>query len=146
MYTAYIVYAELFYIRGISIWGFFGCAEKSPLSDTRGKPYRDKQFWISNAEDWYIQQGEAEYFISLGETAASEVFANKPHLFCDNFFNQAIDEQSIIHLPATVKRIMDSWTHQSGFPVITLNASTGIVKQEPFYLERVENQTLLSHK
>nr|XP_038953136.1 aminopeptidase Q isoform X3 [Rattus norvegicus] len=57
----------------------------------------------------------------------------------------AIDEQSIIHLPATVKRIMDSWTHQSGFPVITLNASTGVVKQEPFYLERVENQTLLSH-
>lgn len=57
----------------------------------------------------------------------------------------AIDEQSIIHLPATVKRIMDSWTHQSGFPVITLNVSTGVVKQEPFYLERVENQTLLSH-
>ena len=41
---------------------------------------------------------------------------------------------------------MDSWTHQSGFPVITLNVSTGVMKQEPFYLGKVENQTLLTHK
>lgn len=66
--------------------------------------------------------------------------------FVINFFNQAIGEQSIIHLPATVKSIMDSWTHQGGFPVVTLNVSTGVVKQEPFYLEKVENQTLLKHK
>ncbi|XP_028633056.1 aminopeptidase Q [Grammomys surdaster] len=57
----------------------------------------------------------------------------------------AVDEQSIIHLPATVKSIMDSWTHQGGFPVITLDASTGVVKQEPFYFEKGENQTHLRH-
>lgn len=59
-------------------------------------------------------------------------------------FQMAIDDQSKILLPATVKSIMDSWTHQSGFPVITLDVSTGIMKQEPFYLGKVENQTLLT--
>ncbi|XP_036888172.1 aminopeptidase Q [Sturnira hondurensis] len=60
-------------------------------------------------------------------------------------FQMAIDDQSKIVLPATVKSIMDSWTHQSGFPVITLNVSTGIMKQEPFFLGKVKNQTLLTH-
>ncbi|XP_004640661.1 aminopeptidase Q isoform X2 [Octodon degus] len=60
-------------------------------------------------------------------------------------FQMAIDDQSKILLPATIKSIMDSWTHQGGFPVITLNVSTGVMKQEPFYLGKVENQTLLTH-
>ncbi|XP_023447130.1 aminopeptidase Q isoform X2 [Dasypus novemcinctus] len=60
-------------------------------------------------------------------------------------FQMAVDDQSKIILPATVKSIMDSWTYQSGFPVITLNVSTGIMKQEPFYLGKVQNQTLLTH-
>ncbi|XP_066130213.1 aminopeptidase Q [Saccopteryx bilineata] len=60
-------------------------------------------------------------------------------------FQMAIDNQSKIVLPATIKSIMDSWTHQSGFPVITLNVSTGIMKQEPFFLGKVQNQTLLTH-
>ncbi|KAL4678611.1 hypothetical protein H8957_007963 [Semnopithecus entellus] len=59
-------------------------------------------------------------------------------------FQMAIDDQSTVILPATIKKIMDSWTHQSGFPVITLNVSTGIMKQEPFYLEKVKNRTLLT--
>ncbi|XP_038188055.1 aminopeptidase Q [Arvicola amphibius] len=60
-------------------------------------------------------------------------------------FQMAVDEQNIIQLPTTVKNIMDSWTYQGGFPVITLNVSTGIIKQEPFYLENTENRTLVSH-
>ncbi|XP_053423121.1 aminopeptidase Q [Nycticebus coucang] len=60
-------------------------------------------------------------------------------------FQMAIDDQSKILLPATVKTIMDSWTHRSGFPVITLNVSTGVMRQEPFYLGKVKNQTLLTH-
>ncbi|XP_062943936.1 aminopeptidase Q [Cynocephalus volans] len=60
-------------------------------------------------------------------------------------FQMAIDDQNKILLPATVKGIMDSWTHQNGFPVINLNVSTGDMTQEPFYLEKVENQTLLTH-
>lgn len=66
--------------------------------------------------------------------------------FSDYFLKQAIDDQNTVVLPATIKTIMDHWTHQSGFPVITLNVSTGVMKQEPFYLEKVKNQTLLTHK
>ncbi|KAK2118206.1 hypothetical protein P7K49_005093 [Saguinus oedipus] len=66
------------------------------------------------------------------------------HLFVSAL--KAIDDQSTVTLPATIKDIMDSWTQQSGFPVITLNVSTGIMKQEPFYLEKVKNQTLLTNK
>ncbi|XP_008047122.1 aminopeptidase Q [Carlito syrichta] len=61
------------------------------------------------------------------------------------YLQMAIDDQSTILLPATVKSIMDSWTRQSGFPVITLNVSTGVMKQEPFYLEKFKNQSLLTH-
>ncbi|KAF3821456.1 hypothetical protein GH733_009498 [Mirounga leonina] len=60
-------------------------------------------------------------------------------------FQMVIDDQNKILLPATVKSIMDSWTHQSGFPVITLNVSTGAIEQEPFYLGKVKNETLLTH-
>ncbi|XP_039108534.1 aminopeptidase Q [Hyaena hyaena] len=60
-------------------------------------------------------------------------------------FQMVVDSQSKILLPAPVKSIMDRWTHQSGFPVITLNVSTGAMKQEPFYLGKVKNQTLLTH-
>ncbi|XP_055980688.1 aminopeptidase Q [Sorex fumeus] len=59
-------------------------------------------------------------------------------------FQMAIDDQSKIVLPATVKDIMDSWTHQGGFPVVTLNVSTGIMKQEPFYLENRGLKALLT--
>ncbi|XP_049628695.1 aminopeptidase Q [Suncus etruscus] len=51
------------------------------------------------------------------------------------YFQVAIDNQSKTVLPATVKDIMDSWTYQSGFPVLTLHVSTGVMKQEPFYRE-----------
>ncbi|XP_032698138.1 aminopeptidase Q [Lontra canadensis] len=60
-------------------------------------------------------------------------------------FQMVIDDQNKTLLPATVKSIMDSWTHQSGFPVVTLNVSTGTIKQEPFYLGKAKNETLLTH-
>ncbi|XP_048190191.1 aminopeptidase Q [Perognathus longimembris pacificus] len=60
-------------------------------------------------------------------------------------FQMAIDSQTGIILPATVKAIMDTWTQQSGFPVVTLHVSTGAVTQEPFYLGKAENRTLLAH-
>lgn len=81
-----------------------------------------------------------------GRQLLHEVLLINHICFVMKFFNQAIGEQNVTHLPATVKSIMDSWTHRGGFPIITVNVSTGVVKQEPFYLDKVENQTLLSHK
>ncbi|XP_050801598.1 aminopeptidase Q [Gopherus flavomarginatus] len=52
-----------------------------------------------------------------------------------------VDAQNEVQLPASVKKIMDSWTCQNGFPVLTLNLSTGIISQEQFYNKRTENNT-----
>ncbi|XP_066491470.1 aminopeptidase N [Tiliqua scincoides] len=38
-------------------------------------------------------------------------------------------------LPATVKKIMDTWTLQMGFPVLTVNTTTGSVSQRHFLLD-----------
>ncbi|NWR49802.1 AMPQ Aminopeptidase, partial [Regulus satrapa] len=43
-----------------------------------------------------------------------------------------IDAQDEVLLPAPVKEIMDSWTCQNGFPVLTLNLTTGTIRQEQF--------------
>uniref|UniRef100_W5MR21 Aminopeptidase n=1 Tax=Lepisosteus oculatus TaxID=7918 RepID=W5MR21_LEPOC len=55
-------------------------------------------------------------------------------------WQMAANSQSELQLPTSVKRIMDSWTLQPGFPVISLNTSTGTITQEPCALP-TENQT-----
>uniref|UniRef100_A0A6I8NKZ5 Aminopeptidase n=1 Tax=Ornithorhynchus anatinus TaxID=9258 RepID=A0A6I8NKZ5_ORNAN len=57
-----------------------------------------------------------------------------------NHFQMAVDEQNEVLLPTSVKGIMDPWTCQHGLPIITLDVSTGTVKQEPFYTEKPQNQ------
>ncbi|XP_067424639.1 aminopeptidase Q [Emydura macquarii macquarii] len=52
-----------------------------------------------------------------------------------------VDTQNEVQLPASVKNIMDSWTCQIGFPVLTLNLSTGVISQEQFYNKWTENNT-----
>ncbi|NXA38659.1 AMPQ Aminopeptidase, partial [Eudromia elegans] len=44
-----------------------------------------------------------------------------------------VDAQDEVQLPTSVKKIMDSWTCQNGFPVLTLNLSTGTISQEQFH-------------
>ncbi|KFV86707.1 Aminopeptidase Q, partial [Struthio camelus australis] len=52
-----------------------------------------------------------------------------------------VDAQDEVQLPASVKKIMDSWTCQNGFPVLTLNLSTGTISQEQFLNRKNENST-----
>uniref|UniRef100_A0A8C3K335 Aminopeptidase n=1 Tax=Calidris pygmaea TaxID=425635 RepID=A0A8C3K335_9CHAR len=52
-----------------------------------------------------------------------------------------IDAQDKVQLPAPVKQIMDSWTCQNGFPVLTLNLTTGTITQEQFLNKKNENST-----
>ncbi|KAJ7335681.1 hypothetical protein JRQ81_013622 [Phrynocephalus forsythii] len=56
-------------------------------------------------------------------------------------FQKVIDEQNDVQLPAPVKAIMDTWTCQSGFPLLTVNFSTGNISQEKFYSAKVKNST-----
>ncbi|XP_052634335.1 aminopeptidase Q isoform X2 [Harpia harpyja] len=52
-----------------------------------------------------------------------------------------IDAQDEVQLPAPVKQIMDSWTCQNGFPVLTLNLTTGTISQEQFLNKKNEKST-----
>ncbi|KFW08187.1 Aminopeptidase Q, partial [Fulmarus glacialis] len=52
-----------------------------------------------------------------------------------------VDAQDEVQLPASVKQIMDSWTCQNGFPVLTLNLTTGTISQEQFLNKKNENNT-----
>ncbi|XP_052557322.1 aminopeptidase Q [Tympanuchus pallidicinctus] len=52
-----------------------------------------------------------------------------------------VDAQDEVQLPASVKKIMDSWTCQNGFPVLTFNISTGTISQEKFHNKNHENST-----
>uniref|UniRef100_G1N9S2 Uncharacterized protein n=1 Tax=Meleagris gallopavo TaxID=9103 RepID=G1N9S2_MELGA len=51
-----------------------------------------------------------------------------------------VDAQDEVQLPASVKKIMDSWTRQSGFPVLTFNITTGTISQEKFHNKKHENK------
>ncbi|KFO06848.1 Aminopeptidase Q, partial [Balearica regulorum gibbericeps] len=52
-----------------------------------------------------------------------------------------VDAQDKVQLPASVKQVMDSWTCQNGFPVLTLNVTTGTISQEQFLNKKNENST-----
>uniref|UniRef100_A0A8D0HCZ6 Aminopeptidase n=1 Tax=Sphenodon punctatus TaxID=8508 RepID=A0A8D0HCZ6_SPHPU len=52
-----------------------------------------------------------------------------------------IDEQNEVHLPVSVKTIMDSWTCQTNFPLLTVNPSTGNISQKQFYAKDRENDS-----
>ncbi|XP_027508320.1 aminopeptidase Q [Corapipo altera] len=52
-----------------------------------------------------------------------------------------IDAQDEVQLPASVKQIMDSWTCQNGFPVLTLNITTGTITQEQFINKKNRRST-----
>ncbi|KAJ6669713.1 hypothetical protein lerEdw1_000262 [Lerista edwardsae] len=58
----------------------------------------------------------------------------------EELFLKVIDEQNDLQLPAPVKVIMDSWTCQFGFPVLTINLTTGEIKQQQFN-NAAENDT-----
>ncbi|XP_058533521.1 aminopeptidase Q isoform X2 [Ochotona princeps] len=87
--------------------------------------------------------GERVFITALKSYLEAFSYSNAEQDDLWRHFQMAIEDQSTIVLPMTVKSIMDSWTHRSGFPVVTLNVSTGVVRQEPFYLGKV--QTLVTH-
>ncbi|XP_059825588.1 aminopeptidase Q-like isoform X3 [Hypanus sabinus] len=58
-----------------------------------------------------------------------------------NHLQMAVDNQDAIKLPASVKSIFDPWTKQSGFPLLTANTTSGIIKQEDYFTKRNGNGT-----
>lgn len=50
------------------------------------------------------------------------------------FSTQAVSKNNVL-LPDNISNIMDRWTLQMGFPVVTVDTSTGTVTQKHFLLD-----------
>lgn len=68
-------------------------------------------------------------------------YSNTVYLDLWEHLQKAVDNQTEIELPANVSTIMDRWILQMGFPVITLNTTTGDISQEHFLLDPQSNVT-----
>ncbi|XP_036026619.1 aminopeptidase N [Onychomys torridus] len=62
-------------------------------------------------------------------------YSNTVYLDLWEHLQIAVNNQSEVRLPKSVRDIMDRWTLQMGFPVITVNTSTGDISQEHFLLD-----------
>lgn len=51
-----------------------------------------------------------------------------------NFSPQAVDNNNVT-LPGNISTIMDRWTLQMGFPVVTVNTNSGEIQQNHFLLD-----------
>ncbi|XP_078539354.1 aminopeptidase N-like [Lissotriton helveticus] len=56
-------------------------------------------------------------------------------------WQKAVDNQTSVQLPKSIAGIMDTWVLQMGYPVVTVNTTTGHVTQEHFLLDPESNVT-----
>uniref|UniRef100_A0A8D1C122 Aminopeptidase n=1 Tax=Sus scrofa TaxID=9823 RepID=A0A8D1C122_PIG len=68
-------------------------------------------------------------------------YQNTTYLDLWEHLQKAVDAQTSIRLPDTVRAIMDRWTLQMGFPVITVDTKTGNISQKHFLLDSESNVT-----
>ncbi|XP_006867240.1 PREDICTED: aminopeptidase N [Chrysochloris asiatica] len=86
----------------------------------------------------------SEEIFKKGLASYLHTFAYKNTNYLDlwEHLQKAVDEQPALqNLPASVRTIMDRWTLQMGFPVITVDTSTGTIIQEHFLLDPESNVT-----
>ncbi|XP_066210647.1 aminopeptidase N [Saccopteryx leptura] len=84
-----------------------------------------------------------EELFKKGLASYLQTFAYKSTTYLDlwEHLQKAVNSQSVINLPDSVKTIMDRWILQMGFPVITVDTKTGKISQEHFLLDRDSNVT-----
>ncbi|XP_043957753.1 aminopeptidase N-like [Gambusia affinis] len=62
-------------------------------------------------------------------------YNNTVHTDLWGHLQQAVADTPDLHVPCTVHDIMNRWTLQMGFPVVTINTTTGGVSQKHFLLD-----------
>ncbi|KAM4744490.1 aminopeptidase N-like [Anableps anableps] len=62
-------------------------------------------------------------------------FGNTVHTDLWDHLQQAVENTPDLHIPHTVHDIMNRWTLQMGFPVVTIDTRTGRVSQKHFLLD-----------
>uniref|UniRef100_A0A8D0HNN1 Aminopeptidase n=1 Tax=Sphenodon punctatus TaxID=8508 RepID=A0A8D0HNN1_SPHPU len=89
---------------------------------------------ISEVFDAIAYSKGASVLRMLSEFLTEELF--KEGLHCSpRSLAQAVNK-SQLSLPGTIKEIMDRWTLQMGFPVVTVDTASGVLTQDHFLLDR----------
>ncbi|XP_066886007.1 aminopeptidase N isoform X2 [Kogia breviceps] len=86
----------------------------------------------------------SEMFDSISYSKGASVIRMLSEFLTEDLFRKglaAVNNQSTIELPGTVRAIMDRWTLQMGFPVITVDTKTGGISQKHFLLDPESNVT-----
>uniref|UniRef100_A0A8C4XGQ1 Aminopeptidase n=1 Tax=Erpetoichthys calabaricus TaxID=27687 RepID=A0A8C4XGQ1_ERPCA len=55
---------------------------------------------------------------------------------CSNVLCLCVNEQQSIQLPTSISDIMNRWTRQMGFPLVTFNTTSGEISQKHFLLDQ----------
>ncbi|XP_068175753.1 aminopeptidase N-like isoform X2 [Antennarius striatus] len=78
-----------------------------------------------------------EPVFTKGLSSYLNTFAFKNTVYTDlwDHLQQAVENTPDIHIPDTVHSIMNHWTLQMGFPVVTIDTRTGSVTQNHFLLD-----------
>ncbi|XP_045668966.1 aminopeptidase N [Ursus americanus] len=84
-----------------------------------------------------------EDLFKKGVASYLHTFAYKNTIYLDlwDHLQKAVDDQRAISLPDSVRAIMDRWILQMGFPVITVDTTTGTLSQQHFLLDPTSNVT-----
>ncbi|XP_006885282.1 PREDICTED: aminopeptidase N [Elephantulus edwardii] len=81
-----------------------------------------------------FKQGLASYLHAFS-------YSNTNYLNLWEHLQKAVDNQMTIKLPASIRTIMDRWTLQMGFPVVTVDTEKGTISQKHFLLNSDANVT-----
>ncbi|XP_013916896.1 PREDICTED: aminopeptidase Q [Thamnophis sirtalis] len=84
---------------------------------------------------------ERLFFKALNSYLNAFSFSNAVQDDLWTHIQKVIDEQNDFQLPTSVKTIMDSWTCQKGYPLLTVDFSTGNISQIPVFAEKGEHNS-----
>ncbi|KAM5171354.1 aminopeptidase N-like [Mantella aurantiaca] len=62
-------------------------------------------------------------------------YANTVYTDLWDHLQMAVDKQDTVRLPDSVRNIMDTWVLQMGFPVVTIDTTSGSLEQKHFLLD-----------
>ncbi|XP_069481390.1 aminopeptidase Ey-like [Ambystoma mexicanum] len=129
-----------------AVMGIDALASSHPLSSKEDEVNTPHD--ISQLFDSITYSKGASVIRMLAEFLTEPVFVQGLSSYLDTFkygntiyndlwihLQKAVDNQTSVQLPASIKDIMNTWVLQMGFPVVTVNTTTGAITQKHFLLD-----------
>ncbi|KAG7273196.1 hypothetical protein CRUP_018000, partial [Coryphaenoides rupestris] len=140
-----------FYFGAMENWGLVTYRETNLLYDPLTSSNRNREttatiiahelahMWFGNLvtlrwwNEVWLNEGFASYVAYLGADKAEPSWDVIGEQFDAISYSKAVKRNGVV-LPGTVQGIMDRWVLQMGFPVVTIDTTTGDVTQKHFLL------------